>query len=180
MTRRWSAADDEQRFQDDMRLGHRWTLWVARQLQAQGLHGHVPAMKIRGDFEDRASFRDEGDLYVGKTRVEVRSLAARFVDVRTWPYRQVRVDLAGVIESKLKAALILFVSRTGRGIVGLRPRRRDLTTERGVFDRRRGVARDWMVTSKDQLMDFEQCVVFLHERQMTNGKGGDSRAAGLS
>lgn len=161
---RWSAAADEQRFREDMVLGQRWVEWTARQLAAHDLHGHIPAMKVRSAFEDRAAFRDTGDLYVGQARVEVRSLQLAFTDPSNWPGRWVRVDLVGVIDSKLKAALILFVSRPRRAIVGWRPNRKQLQLETGVFDRRRGVARDWMTTDRRNLMDFEQCVTFLHER----------------
>lgn len=163
-----------------MKTGHRWTLWVARQLQGHGVHGRVPAMRIRSVFADRASFRDEGDIYAwGHVRVEVRSLAIGFRDVRSWPWPMVRVDLVGVIESKLKAALILFVSRTQRGIVGLRPNRKQLVLEASVYDRRRGVARDWMVTDRQHLMDFPQCIDFLHERRGDDGEGVDTGADGV-
>lgn len=161
----WKAADDEARFREDMVLGQQWVLFVANQLAAHDVHGRIPAMKIRSQFEDRAAFRDTGDIYVGAWRIEVRSLQTRFTDVASWPYSHVRVDLVGVIESKMKAALILFVSRPCKAIVGWRPNQRHLQLERGVFDKRRGVARDWMVTTKDRLLDFDQCVAFLHERQ---------------
>ncbi len=165
MKQTWTRAGDEARFREDMELGQRWVLWTARQLATHGVHGRIPALKVRSQFEDRAAFRDQGDIYVGDLRIEVRSLQVKFRNAATWPYKQVRVDLVGVIESKLKAALILFVSRPGKAIVGWRPNVKHLQLERGVFDQRRGVARDWMVMSKDRLMDFDQCVQFLHERQ---------------
>lgn len=162
---KWIAAEDEARFREDLALGHKWVQWVARQLDYQGITAQVPDLQCRDEFEDRRAFRDQGDLFVAQTRVEVRSLGISFLSPRSWPYRQVRVDLVDVFSEKKTTGIFLFVSRPKRSIIGLRFKRGDWTIERGVFDARRRVARDWVVVGREHLVSWEDAVQFLHERQ---------------
>jgi len=161
----WNAAADEDRFRADITLGHQWVLWAARQLSYQGITSTVPDMQVRPEFGERRAFRDQGDLYVGSCRVEVRSLQSRFTTPGSWPGRFVRVDLVSVFREKKDAGLFLFISRPTRSILGLRLRKGTWEIQRGVFDHRRQVARDWVVVGRDQLMTFEATIQYLHEKQ---------------
>jgi hypothetical protein len=159
----WNAAADEQRFRDDMALGHQWVLWAAEQLRNHQLPVTVPDLQCRPDFGDRAAFRDAGDLFVGPVRVEVRSLGIPFKGPASYPYRTIRVELATVAHSKRNAGLFLFVSRPSRCMMGLPPGGR-LQLEPQVWNERRKVARDWLVADRGRLIGFQQVIQYLHER----------------
>lgn len=162
----WDAAADEGRFREDSTLGDEWVQRVARRLAAFGLWTiEVPAIQIRNEFTDRRAFRDDGDLFLNGHRVEVRSLGFPFQGAAEFPRRSIQVELARVLPHKKGIVAYLFVSRPTKVIVGLTAEDLTrLTEERGVWNERRGVARDWLVAPAGRLVDFEQIVNYLAER----------------
>lgn len=160
----WNADADEGRFRQDVDLGQQWVVFVAQQLEDQGLPVFVPQVQVRPSYRQRRAYRDQGDLRVNTTWVEVRSVAAAFTRPGNWPWREVHVEPASVMQSKLDhSALWLYVSVRTKVIVGLLPKIRELRLQAGVWNNRRGVHRDWMVAEPWQLLPFRQAVEYLHQ-----------------
>lgn len=166
MTRRWDAAQDEARFREDSLLGDQWVRRVARRLEGFGLWTiEVPAVRIREDFTERRTFRDDGDLFLNRHRIEVRSLGFPFHGAEGFPRRHIQVELSSVLPHKSGIVAYLFISRPTKVIVGLAAEDlKRLSEQPGVWNERRQVARDWLVAKSSQLKDFEQIVNYLAER----------------
>lgn len=139
---------------------------VAARLEIFGLWRiEVPAMRIRGQFSERGGFRDDGDLFLNGHRIEVRSFGFPFHDAATFPRKTIQVELSRVLPHKAGTVAYLFISRDTKAIVGLTEGDlKRLREERGVWNERRQVARDWMVAPAGRLQNFEQIVNYLAER----------------
>lgn len=164
--KRWDAAADEDRFREDSLLGDAWVQRVAKRLEIFGLWTvTVPAVKIRNEFTERRTYRDDGDLFLNGHRIEVRSLGFPFHGADGFPRRTIQVELARVMPHKTGIVAYLFISRPTKVIVGLpAPDLKRLAEQRGVWNQRRGVARDWLVADAGRLRNFDQIVNFLAER----------------
>lgn len=166
MGNHWTPAADEQRFRDDVTTGDKWVKRIAMRLDLMQLWAvHVPRVEVRGQFADRRAFRDHGDLFLNGHRIEVRSLGFAFNGAATFPRRTVQVELVNAIESKRNAVAYLFVSRATGAVVGLvGSDLRKLSRDDGVWNARRGVARDWMVADASTLLDWDGVVNYLTDR----------------
>lgn len=166
----WDAGTDDARFRADMVEGHRWTVFVAGYLTSLGLPVRVPPLSVRPSFESRRVFRDDGDLFVGPLRVEIRSLGLVFRTPSDYPWRTIHVDLAKTMGSKQDAAVFLFVSTKTKAMVGLlAPDLKRLALKSDVWNVRRGVARDWLVADRTKLVDFPAMVAYLHDQLEQRG-----------
>lgn len=164
--RKWDAAADETRFREDVATGDVWVRKVADSLAGLGLWSvDVPTVKVRGHFDGRREYRDDGDLFLNGHRIEVRSLGHRFTCPEDYPHRTIQVELANVIEHKRGVVCYLFVSRTTRIVLGLYGcDLKRLSEDTGVWNERRGVARNWMVADRRKLKPWDQVVNYLADR----------------
>lgn len=162
----WDAQADEGRFREDIAIGDRWVRKVADRLAGLGLWAvDVPTVQVRGHFEGRRAYRDDGDLFLNGHRIEVRSLGFKFTGPHDYPHRSVLVELASVLKHKTGVVAYLFVSRQTGAVVGLYGsdlKRLDATP--GVWNSRRNVARDWLTGDVRRLKTWEETVNYLAER----------------
>lgn len=164
--RQWNAAADEQRFREDVKIGDQWVQRVAARLEHLGLwHVRVPKVQVRGHFDGRREYRDDGDMFLNGHRIEVRSLGQKFSHPVDYPHRTIQVELKNVLPHKAGVVAYLFVSRQTGVVLGLfGSDLKRLKPDLGVWNDRRGVARDWLVAPKDRLKDWDQVVNYLAER----------------
>jgi hypothetical protein len=162
----WNPAADEQRFREDVAIGDRWVQKVAGRLAGLGLWNiDVPKVQVRGHFDGRRAYRDDGDLFLNGHRIEVRSLAFKFTGPHDYPHRTVLVELKTVMPHKANTVAYLFVSRPTGAVIGLfGSDLKHLKDAQGVYNQRRGVARDWLVGDVRRLRSFEDTVNYLAER----------------
>lgn len=164
--KQWDAQADEARFREDAKIGDQWVQRIADQLRGLMLwQVDVPRMQIRAAFDQRRQFRDDGDLFLNGHRIEVRSFGFRFTERADFPNRTVQVELAGVISAKAATVAYLFASRPTGQVVGLfGPELKKLDYKAGIWNERRGVARDWMVAPATMLVDWPAVVNYLADR----------------
>jgi hypothetical protein len=170
---KWNPATDEARFREDAAIGDRWVQKVAQRLIGLGLWTvTVPPSRIRTQFDDRGAYRDDGDLFLNGHRIEVRSLGTVFRGPDSYPFRTIQVELAKVLPHKNGVVAYLFVSRATSAVIGLHGcDLRRLDPVAGVYNVRRGVARDWLVAPSVKLVTFEAAVNYLADRCSENITG---------
>lgn len=164
-----ALLEDDGLFLRELRKGYGWQLWAALQFLREGFAVMVPKLEIRPDRDSIDDYTDHGDVIVllGNRRVyfECKSRGLPFNSVLDYPYDTAFVDRVNTWRRKArKPAAVLLVSRiTGKIIVvPVSTEKQWLREER--FDSVRQYSRDYYLTTKNSLKDWDSLISWLHAR----------------
>jgi hypothetical protein len=163
--------EDDVKFFQQLRTGHRYAERVAERLRARGLSAEVTPMEIRADIHARHLFADETDLRVGnaRRRVDVKSRSLVFTGPHDYPCSTAFVDTVSSWEQKThKPCAVVLISQPTNGLAVVPRSSRARWTREKRRDRYREIL-DWfyMVPTRD-LATFDAFVAWLKAHDGTS------------
>jgi len=104
----WSYQKNDPTFVKDLKESHQHVQKVAGWLQEHGLDAQVQELKIRGEVQEMRKFADNGDIYIGEHRIEVKQRRVKFTGPDDFPYPTVFVDVAHTWKRALREGCVPF------------------------------------------------------------------------
>lgn len=158
-------TDDDTRFKEELRRGHKVQEYVAKKLSGEGLDVVTTPLSFRKTFKDRKRYQNEIDLVVGPHRLEVKGRKLTFSSVSDYPFETALVDTVKKWNGRdpKPLAMVLVSTRTGC-ILAVFAETKGQWTKQKRYDNVREFTDTFFEVPKESLVSYEALVARLQGR----------------
>ena len=158
------AVNDELFFRQ-LEIGHKAAGIVAARLRQVGAQAEVCPMVKRGPLEDSSRFRNECDLIVNGSAVDVKSSSKRFSGRDDFPFRTAMVDtVSGWNAKRHKPVAVILFSQPLGGMCVVPVSTQPFWERHVRFDRVRQIEEEFYEIPVKMLATVDQFIAWLGSR----------------